>query len=72
MTAELHIRLHVDVIDAPDVILGDFPFEPGQAILSYMSDLVVVDLGEFDDTNPIQDWFLNSLDEVMSFYVVGE
>ena len=72
MGTELHIHLHSDVIDSPENILAEFPFEPGQAILSMMGDLIVVDLAEFEDTNEIQDWYLNRLDEVLSFYVVGE
>jgi hypothetical protein len=72
MNSELHIRIHPDVVDPPEDILSDFPFEDGQRILTSMGDMVIVDLADQEDTNEIQDWFLNSLDDVLSFYVVGE
>lgn len=72
MSTELHIRLHPDVVESPEDILSGFPFESGQSIVSCLGDLLVIDLGDQEDTNEIQDWFLNSLDDVMSFYVVGE
>jgi hypothetical protein len=72
MGAELHIHLHEDVIDPPEEVLAKFPFEPGQAIISASGSLVVVDLGEQDDTNDIQDWFLNRLDAVFSYYIVED
>lgn len=72
MGTELHIRLHSDVFDSPTDLLSDFPFEPGQSILSAVGDLVIIDLADFEDTTDIQEWYLNRLDEVFSFYVVGE
>jgi hypothetical protein len=72
MGAELHIHLHEDVIDPPEEVLANFAFEPGQAIISASGSLVVVDLGEQDDTNDIQDWFLNRLDAVFSYYIVED
>jgi hypothetical protein len=72
MRNELHIRMHPEIVDPPEDILSEFPFESGQSIVSCLGDLVVIDLGEEEDTNDIQDWFLNSLDDVLSFYVVGD
>ncbi len=72
MSNELHIRLHPNIVEAPEDILHEFPFESGQNIVSCLGDLVIIDLGDQEDTNEIQDWFLNSLDDVMSFYVVGD
>lgn len=70
MGAELHIRLHSDSVTPADEILSSFPFDPGQAVVSYLGDIIVVDLADSEDTNYIQEWFLNSHDDVMSFYVV--
>jgi hypothetical protein len=72
MRTELHIRMHPEIVDPADEILSDFPLEEGQSIVSILGDLVVVDLGDQEDTNDIQDWFLNSLDDVLSFFVVGD
>lgn len=72
MSSELHIRLHEDVNELPDEILGSFPFEEGQAIVSFQAGIIVVDLGTADDTTYVQDWYLNSHDSVLSFYVVEE
>jgi len=72
MSPELHIRIHADSIASIDAILTDFPYEPGQAVISYMGDAIIVDLAGCQDTNYIQEWFLNSNDDVMSFYVVDD
>lgn len=72
MGTELHVHLHEDVIDSPEDILADFPFEPGQSIISVQRNLVIIGLGSYDDTTTIQDWYLNRLDEVFSYYVVGD
>jgi len=72
MGAELHIRIHEDVIETPDDILKDFPYEEGQSIVSYQSGVVVIDLGEADDTTYVQEWYLNSHDSVLSFFIVED
>lgn len=72
MNPELHIRIHADSISSIDEILADFPYEPGQMVVSYMGDAIIVDLAGYQDTNYIQEWFLNSNDDVMSFYVVDD
>lgn len=72
MTNELHIQIRPGVIAEVDELLSDFPFEEGQSIVTFTGDLIVVDLGEAEDTNYVQDWYLNSNDDVLSFYVVGE
>ncbi len=70
MSNELHIQLKPDVVDPPEDILDGFPFEQGQSIVSYSAGIIIVTLGEADDTNYVQDWYLNSNDEIYSFYVV--
>lgn len=72
MGTELHIHLHEDTLVPPDEVLANFPFEAGQSILTAAGGVIVVDLAGEEDTNYVQDWFLNSLDEVASFYVVEE
>lgn len=72
MSIELYIQLHPDVIGAAEDILADFPFEPGQSIISFSGGLIVVGLGDEDDTNYVQDWYLNSNDEIQSFYIVED
>jgi hypothetical protein len=72
MTTELYIQLHQDVTGSPDDILADFPFDEGQRIISFTGGLIVVDLGEADDTNTMQEWYLNSSEDVQSFYVVED
>ncbi len=72
MSAELHIHLHEDTLVPPEDLLAEFPFESGQIIVSTSGGVVVIDLAEADDTNYVQDWYLNSLDEVSSFYVVED
>lgn len=72
MGVELHIRLHPDAIDPAEDILVDFPFEPGQSIISHTGGLVIIDLAENQDTNYIQDWYLNGHEDVMSYYILDE
>jgi hypothetical protein len=72
MTYELHIQIRPGVNDLPDEILADFPFEPGQSILTYSSGTIILDLGEADDSNYVQDWYLNSNEDVQSYYVVED
>ena len=72
MANELHIHIRTGVVAEPEDLLDSFPFEEGQSIMTFTGDLIVVDLGEADDTNYIQDWFLNSSDDVQSYYIVGE
>ncbi len=72
MSSELHIQIRPGIIDPPDEILENFPFEPGQSILSFSSGIIIVDLGEADDTNYVQDWYLNSHEDVQSYYVVED
>jgi hypothetical protein len=70
MGIELYIHIHPDVTGAAEDILEDFPYEPGQTIVSFTGGIIVIDLQEAEDTNYLQDWYLNSNDDVQSFYVV--
>jgi len=71
MPAELHIRIHPEAED-PGGILDKFPFEPGQKVVLQSMELVIVDLGSANDTNYVQDWFLNSHDGVLSFFILSD
>lgn len=71
MSAELHIRVHSDAED-PATIVETFPFEPGQSLIAQSMELIIIDLGNADDTTYVQDWFLNSHDGVASFFVIGD
>lgn len=71
MPAELHIRVHPDAED-PGNIIEQFPFEIGQHVILQSMELIVIDLGDVDDTNYLQDWYLNALDGVASFFVVDD
>lgn len=72
MSIELYIHLHPEVTGTAEDILADFPFEPGQTIVSFTGGVIIVSLGEADDTNYVQDWYLNSSDDIQSFYVVED
>ncbi len=72
MTTELHIHVRPDMTGPPEEMLADFPFEPGQSITTFAGGVIIVDLGEADDTNYVQEWFLNSHEDVMSFYIVED
>lgn len=72
MSTELHIHIREDSLETPDDLLAGFPFEDGQSIVSASGGIVVIDLADAADTNYVQDWFLNSLDDVSSFFVVED
>lgn len=72
MSAELHILLKPDVVDPPEDILEDFPFDTGQSIISAGNGSIIINLSDAEDTNYVQDWYLNENDEVLSFYVIGD
>jgi hypothetical protein len=72
MNNELHIHIRLGVNDPPEDILADFPFEPGQSIVTFASGIIIIDLGEAEDTTYVQDWYLNSHEDVQSFYVVED
>lgn len=72
MSAELHIELKPDVIGSPEDILGEFPFSEGQSIVSSGNGMIIINLGDAEDTNYVQDWYLNENDDVFSFYVVAD
>jgi len=72
MNNQLHIQIRPGVIDEPEVLLENFPFEEGQSILSFAGGVIIIDLGSFEDTNYMQDWYLNSNEDVQSFYVVED
>jgi hypothetical protein len=72
MSAELHIHIRPDVTEPPEEMLSDFPFETGQSILTFASGVIIIDLGESDDTNYVQEWYLNSHEDVQSFYIVDD
>jgi hypothetical protein len=71
MPTELHIHLHPETED-PDDILAGFPFEEGQTVIAKSRELIIIDLAGADDSTGVQDWYLNALDEVFSFYVVDD
>ena len=71
MSAELHIRVHIDAEDVTD-ISDNFPYEPGQTLAGLSNELIVIDLAGANDTTYVQDWFLNSHDSVASFYIVDD
>jgi hypothetical protein len=72
MSNELHIHIMPGINDPPEDILADFPFEDGQSIVTFAGGVIVIDLGDADDTTYVQDWYLNSHEDVQSFYVVGD
>lgn len=72
MNNELHIELKPDVIETPEDLFMDFPYQPGQSIISFAGNMVIINLGEEDDTTTAQDWFLNENDAVMSYYVLED
>jgi hypothetical protein len=72
MNNELHIHIRPNLMISPEELLENFPFDPGQSIARAGGDLIIVDLGAAEDTNYVQDWYLNSHEDVMSFYVVGD
>lgn len=72
MSAELYINVRPDILESPEDLLDEFPYEPGQSIVSYASGVIIIDLADADDTNYVQDWYLNSHNDVMSYYVVGD
>lgn len=72
MSNDLYIHVHPDVMGPAADILGDFPFEPDQSIVSFSGGVIVVSLGEAEDTNYVQDWYLNANEDVQSYYVVED
>ena len=72
MSAELHIQLKPDVVDSPEDILESFPFDTGQSIISAGNGSIIIDLSDAEDTNYVQDWYLNENDDVLSFFVVAD
>lgn len=72
MSIELYIHLHPDVSGSIEEILAGFPFEEGQNIVTYSGGVIVVSLGDADDTNTVQDWYLNSNEDVQSYYIVED
>ena len=72
MSTELHIRIREDVLESPEDLLTDFPFEDGQSIVSYVGGVLVVNLAGADDTTYVQDWYLNSNEDILSYYVVED
>ncbi len=71
MGVELHINVRPDAEDPYDIIEG-FPFEEGQSVLASNAQLIIVDLGEADDTNYVQDWYLNEHEGVNSFFILDD
>lgn len=72
MNNELHIQLKPDVTIPMEDLFADFPFEAGQSIRAISEGVIIIDLGEIDDTNYVQDWYLNNNDDVLSFYIVED
>jgi hypothetical protein len=72
MSNELHIHIRPGITDPPEEILADFPYEDGQSIATFAGGVIIIDLGEAEDTNYVQDWYLNSHEDVQSFYIVEE
>lgn len=71
MAVELHIHIHHDADDVNE-IAGNFPFEQGQRVAAISGELIIIDLGSADDTNYVQEWYLNGHDGVASFYIVDD
>ena len=71
MGAELHIHVHQDAEDVTDIV-ENFPLEDGQNIIAQSNALIIIDLGEADDTNYVQEWYLNGHEGVSSFYIVDD
>jgi hypothetical protein len=72
MSVELHVQINPGSVGEPEELLAGFPFEPGQSIVTYAGGIIVIDLAGADDTTYVQDWYLNSNDDVFSFYVVED
>lgn len=72
MSAQLHIELKPDVVDPAEEVLEGFPFDLDQTILSHSGGIIIVDLAAADDTNYVQDWYLNENDDVLGFFVVED
>lgn len=71
MNVELHILIHRDAEDVNEI--GEsFPFEAGQQVVALNNELIIIDLGSADDTNYVQEWYLNGHDGVASFYIVDD
>lgn len=71
MTAELHIRVHAETGDISSIV-DKFPYEAGQQVILQTLEMIMIDLGGVDDTTYVQEWFLNSHDDVLSFYIVSD
>lgn len=71
MSAELHIHVQQDAEEIND-ITDNFPFEAGQSVIAQNSELIIIGLGEADDTSYVQEWFLNGHEGVSSFYIVDD
>jgi hypothetical protein len=72
MTYELHIEIRPGVTDPPEELLADFSFEPGQSILTFANGVIIIDMGDVEDTTTAQEWYLNNHEDVQSFYVVED
>jgi hypothetical protein len=71
MGAELHIHVHQDAEDVSDIV-DNFPLEEGQTIIAQNNALIIIDLGEANDTSYVQEWYLNGHEGVASFYIVDD
>lgn len=71
MGVELHIHVHPDAEDVIDII-EHFPLEDGQTVAAQSNTLIIIDLGQANDTSYVQEWYLNGHEGVSSFYIVDD
>jgi hypothetical protein len=72
MTNELYIHIRPEAVKDPEELLANFPYESGQSIISATAGVIIITLGDSEDSTDTQDWYLNSHDDVVSFYVVED
>jgi hypothetical protein len=71
LSSDLHIHVRQDAEDVTD-ITDNFPYEQGQTIIAQSRELIIIDLGDADDTSYVQEWYLNGHEAVSSFYIVDD
>lgn len=72
MNNELHIQLKPDAAAGLDDFLDGFPYAAGQSLQIVGNGVVMIDMGDAQDTTLEQEWYLNRSEDVASFYVVGD
>lgn len=72
MNNELHVQIRPGTMIDPEEFFADFPFEEGQSIVNIIGGVLVIDLGSAEDTNYVQDWYLNNHEDVQSYFVLED